>query len=131
MLFYSGGLGIQEPDHLAGFQADELNMGQKETTGAGEAAGAALKAEPSAHQRARWLSRIDELLVQNKEELSRIITLEQGKPLKESRVEVEYSAGFFRFYAEHMAALEAQRLPQPIRNLRWTIHHRPAGVAGL
>jgi len=51
--------------------------------------------------------------------------------LGEARVEVEYSAGFFRFYAEAIEQLESHKLEQPIRNARWTIHHRPAGVVAL
>ncbi len=78
-----------------------------------------------------WLTRICELLSENKEDIARIITLEQGKPLKESIVEVEYSAGFFSFFANQISHLDSEDLPEKIRGLRWTIHHRAAGVAGL
>ena len=55
----------------------------------------------------------------------------QRKPLKESVVEVEYSAGFFRFCTQQMEQLQPRDMPERIRNMRWTVHHRPAGVVGL
>ena len=44
----------------------------------------------------RWF----ELMLANKEDLARIMTLEQGKPLSESRGEIDYAASFVEFYAE-------------------------------
>jgi succinate-semialdehyde dehydrogenase/glutarate-semialdehyde dehydrogenase len=70
-------------------------------------------------------------LLGHKEELARIITLEHGKPLKEGVVEVEYSAGFFTFFARSLDRIRPELLPERPRNLRWQVHHRPAGVAGL
>jgi len=112
--------------------ADVPDMGAEETTRAVDAAAAAMnRASPSTDQRRRWLSGIHDLLLKHKDELARIITLEQGKPLKESAVEVEYSAGFFSFYAKNLDHLNPSPLPDRVRNLNWTVHHRPAGVAGL
>src|SRR5207253_1823 len=79
----------------------------------------------------RWLSNIASLLVEHKHELGRIVTLEQGKPLKEGVAEVEYSAGFFRFCAEHIDHLKPREIPGEIRGCTWVAHHRPAGVAAL
>jgi succinate-semialdehyde dehydrogenase/glutarate-semialdehyde dehydrogenase len=45
--------------------------------------------------------------------------------------EVEYAAGFFAFFARAMDELSPREVPERIRNLRWTVHHRPAGVVGL
>lgn len=114
-------------EHLA----DVPNMGAAETNAAIESASAALNAESPLEERAQWLSRIHELLLAHKQEMGRIITLEQGKPLKESIAEVEYAAGFFGFCARHVAEMAPHVLSEPSRNLRWTIHHRPAGVAAL
>src|ERR1051326_3768435 len=105
-------------DHLA----DVPDMGSAETTAAVEAADAALQTEIPLAQRKRWLEQIVDLLLANKQELARIITLEQGKPLKESVVEVEYAAGFYRFCAEQIHHLEPRRLPERIRNMRWAVH---------
>lgn len=107
------------------------DMNQEQTHQAIESASRAMERPIPVDERRRWLTAIDEMLMANKEELARIITLEQGKPLKESRAEVEYAAGFFRFFATQLQHLEPRALPEPIRNLRWTIYHRPAGVVGL
>ncbi len=114
-------------EHLA----DVPDMSERETAAAIEASAAALRVETPLEQRRAWLMKMVDLLTANKSELARVITLEQGKPLTESTIEVEYSAGFFRFYAHHIERLRAEALPEPIKNLRWTIHHRPAGVAAL
>lgn len=66
-----------------------------------------------------------------KHELARIITLEHGKPLKEGVTEVEYSAGFFAFFARNLHRIDSELLPDRPRNLPWKVYHRPAGVAAL
>jgi succinate-semialdehyde dehydrogenase/glutarate-semialdehyde dehydrogenase len=107
------------------------NMGKVETDRAVAAARAAMRISSSAAERATWLSGIDHLLRENKEELGRIISLEQGKPWAEAQVEVEYAAGFFRFYAQHLEKLESHTIDEEPKNCRWTIHSRPVGVVGL
>lgn len=111
--------------------AEIPEAGETQTKEAIEAASKALNIASSIEQRQKWLSEIHRLLIENKEELGRIITLEHGKPLKEAIVEVEYSARFFRFFAEQLSHLNSKMLPESIRNCQWTIHHRPAGVVGL
>lgn len=128
-----------ESDHTSGVVnpatgehlADVPNLGAAETTRAIEAAERSLENTPSLAERAAWLTAIAGLLAAHKDELGRIITLEQGKPLKEAAAEVEYAAGFFRFFATQLEHLQSRALPAPIKNLRWTIHQRPAGVVGL
>jgi succinate-semialdehyde dehydrogenase/glutarate-semialdehyde dehydrogenase len=114
-------------EHLA----DVPDMGSEQTTQAVEAAARALQSPPSVQQRQRWLAQIARLLIENKNEMARIITREQGKPLKESEVEVEYSAGFFRFFAQQLHHLDPHTLSDRPRQMSWTIHRRPAGVAAL
>lgn len=81
--------------------------------------------------RRRWLEQITETLLNNKEELGRILTLEHGKPWPEAQVEVEYAAGFFRYSAETLDALKPRQLSERPRGMQWTVHYRPAGVAAL
>lgn len=111
--------------------ADVPNMGATETLSAIESAQAALNSPASIGERQRRLESIADLLAGNREELGRIITLENGKPMKESVVEVDYSIGFFRYYAASIDALEPHRLKERPRNHDWTVHYRPAGVVGL
>lgn len=117
--------------------ANGQTLAQVGDLGAADAVRAILAAEqavrgaPALQDRRRWLLRIEQLLLQHKHELARIITLEQGKPLAESVTEVEYAAGFFKFFAAQLSHLEPREMPEPLRGLRWTVHHKPAGVVGL
>ncbi len=106
-------------------------MGAAETAAAVDSAAAAVARGAAADDRRRWLLEIHRLLLEEKQALARIITLEQGKPLAESVAEVEYAAGFFSFCAAHLEHLAPEPLPEPVRGMRWTVHHRPAGVAAL
>jgi succinate-semialdehyde dehydrogenase/glutarate-semialdehyde dehydrogenase len=106
-------------------------MGETETTAAVEAASRALSSPVGAERRRDWLNAIHDGLIENKNELARIITLEQGKPLKESAAEVDYAAGFFGFFAKQLGRLEPETLPERVRGCRWVLHRRSAGVAGL
>lgn len=110
--------------------AELPDMGEDAAQEALEAAAQSCAAPPLAERRT-WLTGIARALGQHRDELARIITLEQGKPLKESLVEVDYAAGFYQFFAEHLDALEARTLAETIRQCEWTVHHRPAGVAAL
>ncbi len=110
---------------------DVPDMGQEDTEAAVRAGVDALNEPSASDQRREWLQGINRLLLENKEELARIITLEHGKPLKESVAEVEYAAGFFSFFAGQIGHLEPCVLPDRIRNCHWAVHHRPAGVVGL
>lgn len=111
--------------------ADVPDMAGTETTAAVAAAEGAWRTAPSPEQRRGWLMGIHDALLLEKDEVARIITLEQGKPLKESVVEVEYAAGFFKYFASILDHLAPRVLLERIRSAAWTIHHRPAGVAAL
>jgi succinate-semialdehyde dehydrogenase/glutarate-semialdehyde dehydrogenase len=114
-------------EHLA----DVPDMGEHETRNAIEAGVRALCSQASADERQHWLKSLAQALLDNKQELARIITLEHGKPLKEAVAEVEYAAGFFSYFAEQICHIQPRTLPNRIRNCTWEVHHRPAGVAGL
>ncbi len=107
-------------------------MGARQTNVAISAAARAMN-RPAApvEVRQEWLRGIVAALREHREDLARIITLEQGKPLEEARTEVDYGAGFFAYFAEHLSLLAPRPLEQEIRGCRWTVHHRPLGVAGL
>lgn len=102
-----------------------------ETTDAVAAANRALAQPIELNKRRQWLLQIEKALLDNKEELGRILTLEHGKPWPEAQVEVEYSAGFFRYSADNLDALKPRQLSERPRGMQWTVHYRPAGVAAL
>lgn len=107
------------------------NMSRVETDRAVAAAWAALKRPSSHEERADWLRNIERLLLDNKKELARIITLEQGKPRAEAESEVAYAAGFFSYYTAHLDAFQSRQIPERPRNCEWWVHHRPVGVTAL
>jgi succinate-semialdehyde dehydrogenase/glutarate-semialdehyde dehydrogenase len=113
-------------EHLA----DVPRMGAAETDMAISAACNAMRTQVPLEMRAQWLRRISELMLDHKQELGRIITLEHGKPLKEGIVEVEYAAGFFSFFSKQLDKLKHQELPGEIRGAHWEVHFRPTGVVG-
>jgi succinate-semialdehyde dehydrogenase/glutarate-semialdehyde dehydrogenase len=114
-------------EHLA----DVPNLATAQTVTAIAAAEAAWRREPPATQRAAWLTAMAESLTRHRGEMARIITLEQGKPLAESAAEVDYAAGFFRFFAAQLPQLEPRSFPEHIRGLHWRTRFRPAGVVAL
>lgn len=111
--------------------AEIPNMSADQTGEAIAAARAALAEPASLEQRREWLEAIAAALVDNKEEMGRILTLEHGKPWKEGQGEVEYAAGFFSFAAKNLDTLKSHALSDRPRGCSWTIHYRPAGVVGL
>ncbi len=96
-----------------------------------EAAARSLAKPDPIEVRRRWLEGLYRELMTHKEEVARIITLEQGKPLKESLAEVDYGARFFLFFAENIHHLEPREIMVPNHPARWTVYHRPAGVVSL
>lgn len=114
-------------EHLS----DVPDMTESQVVEAIEAADAAQNITTSIQTRRHWLIQIADALRKNEEEIARIITREQGKPLKESRSEVEYAGGFFRFFAGQLDHLAPDRLKVPVHNTRWTVYRRPAGVVAL
>lgn len=107
------------------------DMGTHEAEAAAASAARAMASPVSLAVRRGWLESLDSLLREHKAGLGRIITLENGKPLREAMAEVEYAAGFFHFFATQLDHLQPHRLKQPIRNCAWMVHQRPTGVAAL
>jgi len=107
------------------------NMSEMETIDAVNRARASLKSPPSSTVQRKWLTSVTSLLRTHQDELARIITLEQGKPLVESAAEVSYAAGFFEFYADQLEHLAPQTLKRPGGGSTWTVYRRPVGVVGV
>jgi succinate-semialdehyde dehydrogenase/glutarate-semialdehyde dehydrogenase len=106
------------------------NFGAAEATAAVEAASAAfpLWAAKTAKERSIVLRRWFDLIIRNKEDLAVLMTSEQGKPLAESRGEIEYAAGFIEFYAEEAKRLYGEMIPSPWAGARLMVLRQPAGV---
>lgn len=113
---------------------DELghvpNMGAAETRRAIEAAEHALpgwRGRP-AKERALVLRRWADLMRENIEDLAMILTLEQGKPLAESRTEIEYAASFYEWFGEEAKRVYGDTIPAPGTDRRIVVLKQPVGV---
>ncbi len=83
-------------------------------------------------ERAEILRKSFELIMRDAERLAKLITIENGKALSDSRGEVAYSAEFFRWYAEEAVRIIGQLSSRaPTSGARILVHHKPAGVAVL
>src|SRR3546814_918177 len=108
------------------------NMGRGETRRAIEAARAAQPAwrELTAKERAARLRRWYELMLENQEDLARIMTAEQGKPLAEARGEVAYAASFLEWFAEEGKRLYGDVIPAHAGDKRILVQKEPVGEIG-
>jgi succinate-semialdehyde dehydrogenase/glutarate-semialdehyde dehydrogenase len=106
------------------------NMGAAETRRAIEAAAAALPAwaKKTAHERALILRRWYELILANQEDLARIMTAEQGKPLAEARGEIAYAASFIEWFGEEGKRLYGDVIPGHQADKRILVLRQPIGV---
>jgi len=84
-----------------------------------------------AKERAAILRRWHELMLQHADDLARIITLEQGKPLAEARGEVIYAAGFLDWFGEEAKRVYGAVIPSPWPGRRIVTLKQPIGVAAL
>ncbi len=109
---------------------DVPKLGATETRRAIEAAEKAQKlwARKTAKERAIVLRRWFGLMIDNQEDLARIMTAEQGKPLAESRGEIAYGASFVEFFAEEAKRIYGETIPSPWPNARIVVIRQPLGV---
>jgi succinate-semialdehyde dehydrogenase/glutarate-semialdehyde dehydrogenase len=82
-------------------------------------------------ERAEILRKSFELIMRDAERLAKLITIENGKALSDSRGEVAYAAEFFRWFAEEAVRNTGQVSHAPASGARIVAQHRPAGVAVL
>ena len=94
---------------------------------AAEAALPAWKALP-ARERAARLERWQELILEHVDDLARIITLEQGKPLAEARGEIAYGASFAKWFAGEAVRAYGEIVPTPARDRRVLVLREAVGV---
>lgn len=85
-------------------------------------------AKLTAHDRATILHRWADLIDQNIEDLSIIMTTEQGKPLGESRGEILYANSFIRWFADEAKRVYGDVIPSTHPNLRYVVLKQPVGV---
>lgn len=106
------------------------DMDDTDTRAAIEAAEAAWPAWRStpAKERAGILRKWFDLLMANQEDLARLMTAEQGKPLAESRGEVGYGASFIEWFAEEAKRAYGDVIPGHAKDKRIVVIKQPVGV---
>jgi len=82
----------------------------------------------SAKDRSVILKKWYELIMNNKEELAQMMTLEQGKPINESRGEIVYGASFIEWFAEEAKRIYGDTIPDPLTDRRILVIKQPVGV---
>jgi succinate-semialdehyde dehydrogenase / glutarate-semialdehyde dehydrogenase len=110
--------------------ADVPNLGTPETL---DAIAAADKAWPAwraktAKERHAVLMKWFSLIVANADDLARILTAEQGKPLAEARGEVVYGASFIEWFAEEARRVCGETIPTTDNGKRYIVLKQPVGV---
>ena len=81
-----------------------------------------------AEYRAKILHRWFELLIQHQDDLARILTLEQGKPLSEAKGEIAYGASFIQWFSEEAKRVYGDVIPSPAANKRTLVIKQAIGV---
>ncbi|MEN9367100.1 MAG: hypothetical protein RL489_1458 [Pseudomonadota bacterium] len=105
-------------------------LGAAETEAAIAAANAAWPAwrAKTAKERAAILMKWHALMIENADDLARIMTAEQGKPLPEARGEVVYGASFIEWFAEEAKRVYGETIPTTDPNKRFVILKQAIGV---
>ena len=105
-------------------------MGAAETRRAIEAADHALPAwrALTAKDRANKLRRWFELMIENQDDLGRLMTMEQGKPLAEAKGEIAFAASFLEWFAEEAKRVYGDVIPGHQPDKRLIVIKQPIGV---
>jgi succinate-semialdehyde dehydrogenase/glutarate-semialdehyde dehydrogenase len=106
------------------------HMGADETRRAIDAANAAWPAwrKKTARERATILRKWSDLMLENADDLALLMTVEQGKPLAESKGEIGYAASFFEWFGEQAKRADGDVLQSPSPDRRIIVTKEPIGV---
>ena len=110
--------------------AEVASCGANETRRAIEAAASAMVEwrQRSAKERAAVLRTWFNLMMGAQEDLARILTAEQGKPLAEARGEIAYGAAYIEWFAEEAKRIYGDTIPAPSGDKRIVVIRQPVGV---
>lgn len=82
-------------------------------------------------ERANILEKWYDLIVEHTDDLARIMTTEQGKPLAEAKGEVAYGASYIKWFAQLAMQLRGDILPSSVPGRQQTVEKRPVGVVAV
>ena len=80
------------------------------------------------YQRAEFLMRAHTLMLDHQEDLAKVMTAEQGKPLRAAMTEVKYAADFLIWFAEEGKRIYGEIIPSSRSDQRFHVLHQPVGV---
>lgn len=108
-------------------------MDRTDTEAAIAAAAAALPSfrKTTARERSRMLRKWYQLMMDNADDLAKLITWENGKPFADAKGEVTYAANFFEWFAEEAPRAYGQSIPASVPGNRVFTIKEPVGVCGL
>ena len=86
--------------------------------------------ELPAIERSKFLKKWFYLIEENQEDLARIMTMEQGKPIAEARGEINYGASFVEWFAEESKRIYGDIIPDRLADRRIMVLKQPVGVVG-
>ncbi|KAG2467184.1 SSDH protein, partial [Polypterus senegalus] len=113
--------------------AKVADCGASEAGEAIRAAGSAFQTwkERSGKERGQLLRKWYDLMMQNKDDLAKLITAECGKPLKEAQGEILYAAAFLEWFSEESRRIYGDIIPSTARDRRIVVLKQPVGVASI
>ena len=82
----------------------------------------------SANERAALMRKWFNLMMEHQEDLGRLLTLEQGKPLAEAKGEIAYGAAFIDWFGEEGKRVYGDTIPAPANDKRILVIKQPVGV---
>ncbi|RFP87205.1 NAD-dependent succinate-semialdehyde dehydrogenase [Rhodobacteraceae bacterium 63075] len=130
----SGGESIAVTDPATGaFLGDVAALSGEESAAAVEAANRAFPGWSGLlpQERSEILRRWFDLMIAHKEDLARIMVLEQGKPISEARGEIDYAASFVEYYAEESKRPDIEGVTSHLPDAEVELWLEPVGVAAL
>ncbi|WP_188455176.1 NAD-dependent succinate-semialdehyde dehydrogenase [Virgibacillus oceani] len=112
--------------------ADVSYGGKAETKKAIDAAHKAFSSwsDLTGRERSKILYKAHEIMLEETDRLAKILTTEQGKPLKEAAGEIKSAASFLLWYAEEASRSYGEWLPSSIKSKRMLVIPQPVGVVG-
>ncbi|RJE80695.1 NAD-dependent succinate-semialdehyde dehydrogenase [Paracoccus sp. JM45] len=112
--------------------AKVADLGRADVSRAIDAAESAMKewAARPAKERAQIMRRWYDLMMENQDDLGRIMTAEQGKPLAEAKGEVAYGASFIEWFGEEAKRVYGETIPGHQADKRLSVIRQPIGVVG-
>lgn len=111
--------------------APEMDNGDTEIAIQAAAAAFSTFRKTTGRERAGMLRRWHQLMLENADDLTTLITWENGKPLADARAEVNYAASFFEWFAEEAPRIYGDTIPASIAGHRILTLKEPIGVCGL